>query len=38
MVLVSLATPSRIPPGVETTMVRLHTPESLPLDRGRLPT
>jgi cation/acetate symporter len=37
MVLVSLATARRIPPGVDTTMVRLHTPESVPLDRGRLP-
>jgi cation/acetate symporter len=35
--LVSLATPSRIPPGTARTMVRLHTPEdiSLQLSSGR---
>jgi cation/acetate symporter len=37
MVTVSLLTPRRVPEGVATTMVRLHTPESIPLDRGRLP-
>ncbi|MEU4832130.1 cation acetate symporter [Streptosporangium sp. NPDC023615] len=34
MVVVSLLTPSRIPPNVARTMVRLHTPETLDLDRG----
>nr|BFE80993.1 hypothetical protein GCM10020093_035940 [Planobispora longispora] len=34
MVVVSLLTPGRIPPGVARTMVRLHTPENLDLDRG----
>ncbi|MER6172559.1 cation acetate symporter [Streptosporangium sp. NPDC001681] len=34
MVLVSLLTPGRIPPNVARTMVRLHTPEILNLDRG----
>ena len=34
MVVVSLLTPSRVPPHVATTMVRLHTPESVRLDRG----
>ena len=34
MVLVSLLTPRRVPLQVDTTMVRLHTPESVPLDRG----
>ncbi|GAA3104918.1 cation acetate symporter [Streptosporangium carneum] len=34
MVVVSLLTPARIPPGVARTMVRLHTPETLDLDRG----
>ncbi|GAA4067724.1 cation acetate symporter [Nonomuraea soli] len=34
MVLVSLATPGRVPKGVATIMVRLHTPENLRLDRG----
>ncbi|GGS70228.1 cation acetate symporter [Planobispora rosea] len=34
MVVVSLLTPGRIPPGVARTMVRLHTPENLNLDRG----
>jgi Na+(H+)/acetate symporter ActP len=35
MVAVSLATPTRIAPNVGRTMVRLHAPESLDLDRGR---
>lgn len=34
MVVVSLLTPARIPAGVARTMVRLHTPEILDLDRG----
>ncbi len=34
MIGVSLATQSRLPRNVVTTMVRLHTPESLELDRG----
>lgn len=34
MVLVSLITPHRVAPGVRRTMVRLHTPESVTLDRG----
>ncbi|MGW4425242.1 sodium/solute symporter [Streptosporangium sp. NPDC004631] len=34
MVVVSLLTPGRIPPGVARIMVRLHTPETLDLDRG----
>ena len=33
-VLVSIATPSRIPKGTARTMVRLHTPEDLVLDRS----
>ena len=33
-VMVSLATPSRIPKGTARTMVRLHTPEDLVLDRS----
>jgi len=33
-VVVSLATPSRIPKGTARTMVRLHTPEDLVLDRA----
>jgi len=33
-VLVSLATPSRIPKGTARSMVRLHTPEDLVLDRA----
>jgi cation/acetate symporter len=37
MVLVSLLTPSRVPPHVSRTMVRLHTPEHVELDRGPLP-
>jgi Na+(H+)/acetate symporter ActP len=35
MIVVSLLTPSHIPPGVRRIMVRLHTPESLDLDRGQ---
>jgi Na+(H+)/acetate symporter ActP len=34
MVLVSLATPRRIAPDVARTMVRLHTPEQVEVDRG----
>lgn len=34
MVVVSLATQRRVAPGVDRTMVRLHTPENLDLDRG----
>lgn len=34
MVLVSRATPRRVPVGVDRFMVRLHTPETVPLDRG----
>lgn len=34
MVAVSFLTPHRVPPGVGRTMVRLHTPEDLDLDRG----
>ncbi|MFJ2030077.1 cation acetate symporter [Streptosporangium sp. NPDC087985] len=34
MVVVSLLTPARIPAGVARTMVRLHTPETLDLNRG----
>ncbi|WP_433500699.1 cation acetate symporter [Sphaerimonospora sp. CA-214678] len=34
MITVSLLTPSRVPPGVARTMVRLHTPETLNVDRG----
>ncbi|ADG88842.1 hypothetical protein TBS_11440 [Thermobispora bispora] len=34
MIVVSLLTPSRIPPGVARTMVRLHAPETLDVDRG----
>jgi cation/acetate symporter len=34
MILVSVATPHRMAPGVVRTMVRLHTPEQLDLDRG----
>lgn len=33
-VMVSMATPSRIPKGTARTMVRLHTPEDLVLDRA----
>lgn len=35
MIVVSLATPQRMAPGVIRTMVRLHTPEQLEVDRGR---
>jgi cation/acetate symporter len=34
MVVVSLLTPSRVPVHVSRTMVRLHTPEAVALDRG----
>lgn len=34
MIVVSLLTPSRVPRHVATTMVRLHTPEWVELDRG----
>ncbi|MFI7614600.1 cation acetate symporter [Nonomuraea terrae] len=34
MVAVSFLTPDRVPHGVARTMVRLHTPENLDLDRG----
>lgn len=34
MIVVSLLTPGRIPRGVARIMVRLHTPETLDLDRG----
>ncbi len=34
MIAVSLLTPGRVAPGVTRTMVRLHAPESLDLDRG----
>jgi cation/acetate symporter len=34
MALVSLLTPGRVPAGVTRTMVRLHAPETLDLDRG----
>ena len=37
MVAVSLLTPSRIPEHVSRTMVRLHTPEVVKLDRGPQP-
>jgi Na+(H+)/acetate symporter ActP len=37
MVVVSLLTPSRIPAHVSRTMVRLHTPEAVELDRGPQP-
>jgi cation/acetate symporter len=37
VVLVSLATPQRIPRGVTRSMVRLHTPETVDLDRTPLP-
>jgi Na+(H+)/acetate symporter ActP len=37
MVLVSLATRSRMPAHVARTMVRLHTPETVELDRGPYP-
>ena len=35
MVLVSLATPSRVPAGTTRAMVRLHTPERVALARSR---
>ena len=35
-VIVSLATPSRVPPGTARTMVRLHTPERVALARSRI--
>ncbi|TDE23796.1 cation acetate symporter [Actinomadura sp. 6K520] len=34
MIIVSLCTPGRVPRGVARMMVRLHTPESLAVDRG----
>ncbi|WP_214416531.1 sodium/solute symporter [Sphaerisporangium fuscum] len=34
MILVSLLTPGRVPRGVARTMVRLHAPEALNVDRG----
>jgi cation/acetate symporter len=34
MVVVSLLTPFRLPVHVSRTMVRLHTPEAVALDRG----
>ncbi|MFA1537934.1 sodium/solute symporter [Actinomadura monticuli] len=34
MIVVSLCTQRRVPPGVARMMVRLHTPESLDVDRG----
>ncbi|UOY00380.1 sodium/solute symporter [Blastococcus sp. PRF04-17] len=37
MVSVSLATPRRVPRNAARTMVRLHTPESVQLDRGAPP-
>jgi Na+(H+)/acetate symporter ActP len=37
MVVVSLVTPHRIPAHVSRTMVRLHTPETVDLDRGPQP-
>jgi cation/acetate symporter len=37
MVLVSLLTRSRLPAHVSRTMVRLHTPEAVELDRGPQP-
>ncbi len=36
MIAVSLATPRRLPAHVSRTMVRLHTPEAVDLDRGPL--
>jgi cation/acetate symporter len=38
MVIGSLVTPRRLPPNVSRTMVRLHTPEAVDLDRGPSPT
>ena len=37
MALVSLSTQHRLPQHVSRTMVRLHTPEAVELDRGPLP-
>jgi cation/acetate symporter len=37
MVVVSLLTPRRLPVNLSRTMVRLHTPEAVPLDRGPQP-
>ena len=37
MVVVSLATPRRLPVHLSQTMVRLHTPEAVTLDRGPYP-
>jgi cation/acetate symporter len=37
MVVVSLLTPGRVPAHVSRTMVRLHTPEAVELDRGPQP-
>lgn len=37
MVVGSLLTPSRIPPGVIRTMVRLHAPEGIDVDRREHP-
>ncbi|HSE72066.1 MAG TPA: cation acetate symporter [Nocardioidaceae bacterium] len=37
MIVVSLATQRRLPPNVSRTMVRLHTPEAVQLDRGPAP-
>ena len=37
MIVVSLLTPKRLPPNVSRTMVRLHTPEAVELDRGPYP-
>ncbi|ACQ81617.1 Na+/solute symporter [Beutenbergia cavernae DSM 12333] len=34
MIVVSLATPGRVPVGMRRSMVRLHTPEDVHLDRG----
>ena len=34
MIVVSLLTPRKVPLGVARTMVRLHTPETLNVDRG----
>ena len=36
VVVVSLLTPGRIPRGVARSMVRLHTPETVDVDRGYL--
>jgi cation/acetate symporter len=34
MIVASLLTPDRVPAGVARTMVRLHTPETLNVNRG----